>query len=240
LYLNKDELMRHEAAGVTTELFPKTMSVAGVDMTLSYHFEPGSPRDGVTLTVPLYALNQVSADRTEWLVSGMLKDKVHLLLKSLPQKLRRHCVPLPDYAAGFCDRVQDKLTFGKGSLLDAVIADVREETGIATKTTDYKLETLPAHHFMNFKVIDEHGRQLDLGRNLGGCVPSSAARRVRVFSALPNRPQPRGRHRAWSIDHVAKPRPLPLNHRRSEQSRQAQPVPYRLANAHANITQHQT
>ena len=168
LYLNKDDLMRHEAAGVTTELFPKTMSVAGVDMTLSYHFEPGSPRDGVTLTVPLYALNQVSADRSEWLVPGMLKDKVHLLLKSLPQKLRRHCVPLPDYSANFCDRVQGKLTFGKGSLLDAVIADVREETGIATKTTDYKLETLPAHHFMNFKVIDEHGRQLDMGRNLGG------------------------------------------------------------------------
>jgi len=167
LYLNRDDLMRHEAAGVTTELFPKTMSVAGVDMALSYHFEPGSPRDGVTLAVPLYALNQVSVERSEWLVPGMLKEKVHLLLKSLPQKLRRHCVPLPEYAAGFCDRVQEKHIFGRGSLLDAVIADVREQTTVTTKTTDYKLETLPAHHFMNFKVVDEHGRQLDMGRNLG-------------------------------------------------------------------------
>ncbi|MNK41213.1 ATP-dependent RNA helicase HrpB [compost metagenome] len=166
LYLNRDDLMRHEAAGVTTELFPKVMNVAGVDMALSYHFEPGTPRDGVTLAVPLYALNQVSADRCEWLVPGMLKEKVHLLLKSLPQKLRRHCVPLPDYAAGFCDRVQATHAFGKGSLLDAVIADVREQTGIATKTTDYKLETLSAHQFMNLKVIDEHGRQLEMGRNL--------------------------------------------------------------------------
>lgn len=166
LYLNRDDLMRHEAAGVTTELFPKVMNVAGVEMALSYHFEPGTPRDGVTLAVPLYALNQVSADRCEWLVPGMLKEKVHLLLKSLPQKLRRHCVPLPDYAAGFCDRVQQAHGFGKGSLLDAVIADVREQTGIATKTTDYKLETLSAHQFMNFKVIDEHGRQLEMGRNL--------------------------------------------------------------------------
>ena len=167
LYLNRDDLMRHEAAGVTTELFPKAMNVAGIEMGLTYHFEPGSPRDGVTLAVPLYALNQVSADRSEWLVPGMLKEKVHLLLKSLPQKLRRHCVPLPDYAAGFCDRVQDKHIFGRGSLLDAVIADVREQTTVMTKTTDYKLETLPAHHFMNFKVIDEHGRQLEMGRNLG-------------------------------------------------------------------------
>lgn len=162
LYLNRDDLMRHEAAGVTTDLFPKSMTVAGISMTLSYHFEPGSARDGVTLTVPLYALNQVSAERSEWLVPGMLKEKTHLLLKSLPQKLRRHCVPLPDYAAGFVERV----TFGKGSLLDALIADVREQTSIAVKTADFKLETLPAHHFMNFKVIDEHGRQLDMGRNL--------------------------------------------------------------------------
>ncbi len=168
LHLNRDDLMRHEAAGVTTDLFPKMMRVAGIEMGLSYHFEPGAPRDGVTLTVPLFALNQVSADRCEWLVPGMLKDKVQLLLKSLPQKLRRHCVPLPDYAAGFCDRIHQRNVFGRGSLIDAVIADVREQTGVAVKTTDFKLETLPAHHFMNFKVIDEHGRQLEMGRNLAG------------------------------------------------------------------------
>ena len=168
LYLNRDDLMRHEAAGVTTDLFPKQMTIAGIDMGLSYHFEPGTPRDGVTLSVPLYVLNQVSADRCEWLVPGMLKEKVHLLLKSLPQKLRRHCVPLPDYAAGFCERVQERKIFGRGSLLDAVIADIREQLSMAVKSTDFKSETLPAHHFMNFKVIDEHGRQLDMGRNLAG------------------------------------------------------------------------
>jgi ATP-dependent helicase HrpA len=166
LYLNRDELMRHEAAGVTTELFPKQLTLAGIEMGLSYHFEPGAVRDGVTLSVPLYALNQVSAARCEWLVPGMLKEKAHLLLKSLPQKLRRHCVPLPDYAAGFCARVEVRQAFGSGSLLDALIADVREQTGLAVKATDFKLETLPAHHFMNFKVIDEHGRQLEMGRNL--------------------------------------------------------------------------
>jgi ATP-dependent helicase HrpA len=107
LYLNREELMRHEAAGVTTELFPKTMNVTGIEMALSYHFEPGSPRDGVTLAVPLFALNQIPRERADWLVPGMLKEKVHLLLKSLPQKLRRHCVPLPEYAANFFDRNQD-------------------------------------------------------------------------------------------------------------------------------------
>ncbi|WFR78618.1 ATP-dependent RNA helicase HrpA [Janthinobacterium rivuli] len=166
LYLNREELMRHEAAGVTTDLFPKTMSVTGLEMGLTYHFEPGSVRDGVTLAVPLYALNQLPRERCEWLVPGMLKEKVHLLLKSLPQKLRRHCVPLPDYAAKFCERVHAAGVFGRGDLIDAIILDIRTQITINVLTTDFKPETLPAHHFMNFKVIDEHGRQLDMGRNL--------------------------------------------------------------------------
>ncbi len=93
---------------------------------------------------------------------GMLKEKVHLLIKSLPQKIRRHCVPLPEYAAGFCERNE----FGKGNFLDAVIADIREQKGLLCKTTDFKFETLPIHLTMNFKVVDEHGRQLEMGRNL--------------------------------------------------------------------------
>ncbi|MEA3098218.1 MAG: ATP-dependent helicase HrpA [Caballeronia mineralivorans] len=165
LFLSRDDLMRHEAAGVTTDLFPKRMTMAGIEMTLTYHFEPGSPRDGVTLTVPLFGLNQVDARRSEWLVRGMLKEKIQLLLKSLPQKLRRHLVPLPEFSAGVVERHSGK-TFGAGGLLEALIADIREQTQIAMKPSDFKLETLPAHLFMNFKVIDEHGRQLAMGRNL--------------------------------------------------------------------------
>ncbi len=165
LFLSRDDLMRHEAAGVTTDLFPKRMTMAGIEMTLTYHFEPGSPRDGVTLTVPLFGLNQVDARRSEWLVRGMLKEKIQLLLKSLPQKLRRHLVPLPEFSAGVVERHSGK-TFGAGGLLEALIADIREQTQIAMKASDFKLETLPAHLFMNFKVIDEHGRQLAMGRNL--------------------------------------------------------------------------
>nr|WP_309931544.1 ATP-dependent RNA helicase HrpA [Caballeronia sp. LZ032] len=165
LFLSRDDLMRHEAAGVTTDLFPKRMTMSGIEMALTYHFEPGSPRDGVTLAVPLYGLNQVDARRVEWLVPGMIKEKAQLLLKSLPQKLRRHVVPLPDYAAGFAQRHAGP-AFGAGALVEALIADIRGETQVAVKSADFKLETLPAHLFMNFKVIDEHGRQLAMGRNL--------------------------------------------------------------------------
>ncbi|AXF21118.1 ATP-dependent RNA helicase HrpA [Burkholderia pyrrocinia] len=183
LYLSRDDLMRHEAAGVTTELFPKRATMAGVEMALTYHFEPGAPRDGVTLAVPLYALNQVDARRCEWLVPGMLKEKVQLLLKSLPQKLRRHCVPLPEYAAGFVERM-GRERFGAGGLVEALIADVRGETQVAMKTADFKLETLPAHLFMNFKVIDEHGRQLAMGRNLAQLRQELGAQAQQQFQKI--------------------------------------------------------
>ncbi|CAN0622223.1 ATP-dependent RNA helicase HrpA [Burkholderia multivorans] len=193
LYLSRDDLMRHEAAGVTTDLFPKRATMAGVEMALTYHFEPRAPRDGVTLAVPLFALNQVDARRAEWLVPGMLKEKVQLLLKSLPQKLRRHCVPLPEYAAGFVERTGRARSGAAGSgaagpvvggLVEALIADVREQTQVAMKTADFKLETLPAHLFMNFKVIDEHGRQLAMGRNLAQLRAELGAQAQQQFQKI--------------------------------------------------------
>lgn len=166
LELNRDELMRHDAAGITTDVFPKKVDWQGVEMALDYHFEPGSLRDGVTLTVPLFALNRIDPMRCEWLVPGMLKEKVHLLLKSLPQKLRRHCVPLPDYASGFMQRWFDQAADPGISLLDAIAQDMWQQVKVRPQRGDFKLETLPAHLFMNFKVVDEHGRMLSGGRNL--------------------------------------------------------------------------
>ncbi len=101
LFLAKDDLMRHSAAGVTTEAFPHHLKVGGVDYPLAYHFEPGSPRDGVTLTLPLAQLNQIPAARMEWLVPGLLKEKLVQLIKTLPQRIRAKLVPVPEFVEEF-------------------------------------------------------------------------------------------------------------------------------------------
>ena len=100
-YLSREDLMRHEAAGITTDNFPPTLELGPNRFALEYHFEPGSPRDGVTMTVPLALLNQVPAARTEWLVPGLLKEKVRALAKSMPQRLRHKLGALDDFAAAF-------------------------------------------------------------------------------------------------------------------------------------------
>ncbi|MDR6535573.1 ATP-dependent RNA helicase HrpA [Variovorax soli] len=184
LYLTREELMRHQAAGITTQSFPPTLRLGGVDCAATYLHEPGDPRDGLTVTVPLFVLNQVSEERCEWLVGGMLKDKVQALLKSLPQKPRARLVPLPDSAARLAGVLGAPELFGLGSLTDALLKRVRDETSLDVKRTDFKLDMLPPHLFMNLRVVDEHGRQLGMGRNLGALKAELGAKARGAFQAL--------------------------------------------------------
>ena len=180
LWLSRDELMRHEAAGITTEAFPKTIRLGGVDCRATYLHDPGDPRDGVTVEVPLFALNQVNEERCEWLVPGMLRDKLLALLKSLPQRPRSRFVPLPESAA----RLAAALPFGHGSLMDMLLRQVREATSLDVKRTDFKLDMLSPHLFMNLRVVDEHGRQLGIGRNLGALKAELGLQARGAFQAL--------------------------------------------------------
>jgi ATP-dependent helicase HrpA len=180
LHLTREELMRHEAAGITTAAFPKTLRLGGIDCVASYLHEPGDARDGVTVTVPIYALNQVNDERCEWLVPGMLKDKVLALTKTLHQRPRSRLVPLPDYAAEFIAGHE----FAQGSLIEALLKDVRERTQLAVQRNDFKQEQLSPHLSMNFRVVDEHGRQLGTGRNLAALKAELGGQARSAFQAL--------------------------------------------------------
>ncbi|WP_240592828.1 ATP-dependent RNA helicase HrpA [Macromonas bipunctata] len=186
LKLTRDELMRHEAAGVTSNAFPKVVKLGGVDCSAAYLHQPGDAKDGLTVTVPLFVLNQVSEDRCEWLVPGMLKDKIQALLKSLPQKPRARLVPLPDSAEKLAAVLTQPERWGQGSLTDALLKEVRQMTSLDVKRTDFKLDMLQAHHFMNLRVVDEHGRQLGQSRNLPALKAEWGAKARGAFQALAN------------------------------------------------------
>ena len=167
LHLVREDLMRHEAAGITSEAFPHQLQLAGVDYDLSYHFEPGSARDGVTLTLPLAQLNQIPAARCEWLVPGLLKEKVMQLVKTLPQRIRAKLVPVPAFASEFVDQVPavDK------PLVTALASFILQSRGLNARgwelTADaFRPDAVPAHLSFNFRLIDENGRQLAVSRKL--------------------------------------------------------------------------
>ncbi len=184
LLLTREELMRHEAAGITTQAFPKHIRLGGTDCHTAYLHEPGDARDGVTVTVPLFVLNQVSEDRCEWLVPGLLKDKIQALLKSLPQRPRSRFVPLPESATRLAAELSVPEVFGTGSLTEVLLKKVRDETSLDVKRGDFKLDMLSPHLFMNLRVVDEHGRQLGMGRNLGALKGEWGAKARGAFQAL--------------------------------------------------------
>ena len=81
--------MRHGADAITAVQFPEKMRLDGVEIPLKYRFEPGHLLDGVTATVPLALLNQLNPAQTDWLVPGMLREKLTHLIKVLPKTYRR-------------------------------------------------------------------------------------------------------------------------------------------------------
>jgi ATP-dependent helicase HrpA len=162
LHLKRDDLMRHEAAGITTDNFPPELRLGANAFKLDYHFDPRSPRDGVTLSVPVALLNQVGAARCEWLVPGLLKEKVRALAKSMPQRLRHKLGPLEEFAEGFAGQVPPSDT----PLAQALARHIRAGLNLEVPTDAFRPDSAPPHLHMNFLVLDEHGRQLGLGRNL--------------------------------------------------------------------------
>ncbi len=164
LFLSREDLMRHEAAGVTTENFPPFVHLGPNRYPLEYHFEPGSAKDGVTMIVPLALLNQVPLERTQWLVPGMLREKVRTLAKSLPQRLRHKLGALEEFAESFTNEVSP----GNTPLAEALARYVRSERGVEVPVDAFRPDAAPPHLHMNFRVLDEHGRQLAMGRDLAG------------------------------------------------------------------------
>ena len=191
LHLDREQLMRHEAEGITTERFPATMAVFGQPLALHYVHAPGEADDGVTLSVPLAMLNQIPAARCEWLVPGLLEEKVQALLRTVPQKHRHRLQPMADSVAAFIDAVAAGEWTDDAPLLKALQGFVETRVSLKLPLESFRPENLNPHCFMNFRVVDAHGRVMAQSRNLaelrgrfhGQIAAAFEAAQVRVESA---------------------------------------------------------
>ncbi|MCX7627074.1 MAG: ATP-dependent RNA helicase HrpA [Methylophilaceae bacterium] len=161
LYLTREDLMRHTAANITEAQFPELLALGGVEVPLKYRFEPGHPLDGVTATIPLALLNQLDPTAAEWLVPGMIREKITYLVKTLPKTVRRVCVPVPEFVTGFLEQVK----MGEGKLLEALAAYIQQRTGLKVSASDWDTVMFPPHLLMNFRIVDDAGRELAMGRD---------------------------------------------------------------------------
>ncbi|MCF6218614.1 MAG: ATP-dependent RNA helicase HrpA [Gammaproteobacteria bacterium] len=162
LFLSKEDLLQREST-LSQQAFPDQLNYQGIQLDLEYHFDPNHQADGINLKVPLALLNQLEAEYFEWLVPGMLPEKVTRLIKALPKPIRRNFVPAPDYAQACVDALP---ATPSGSLLTAVARQLNRIAGEPLPVGVWDQLALPDHLLMNFKVIDSKGKLLAQGRDL--------------------------------------------------------------------------
>ena len=139
-------------AGADADRFPKWFRLGEQKLELSYRFEPSAPDDGVTLLLPLHLLNAVDGERLQWLVPGLLEDKVAALIRGLPKALRRNFVPAPDFARAFME--SDEARAGQGALTAALARFLARTTGVQVPPGEWDGAGLPPHLRFNLRLLD--------------------------------------------------------------------------------------
>jgi ATP-dependent helicase HrpA len=162
LFMCRRDLMLHPALGITEELYPDSITIGGATFPLEYRFELGDRADGITVTIPLAAVNQLPAEPFQWLVPGFRVDLFTALIRTLPKSLRVLFVPVPEHAT----KAAAELKPSDGPVLDALAHHLGKVSGEAVRASDFQPETLPEHLRMNFRVMDELGKEVAMGRDL--------------------------------------------------------------------------
>ena len=162
LFLSKAILLAKQDTGIAASDFPDGIQVGAQRLRYEYHFDPSHHADGITLLVPQAMLGALEAERFEWLVPGMLQEKLALLIKSLPKTLRRSFVPAPQFA----EAAMSAMDMGKGALLPAFSKELERMTGVHVPLDEWGLEKLPKHLLMNFRVLDSRKKKIAESGNL--------------------------------------------------------------------------
>ncbi|WP_409522614.1 ATP-dependent RNA helicase HrpA [Nitrincola sp. MINF-07-Sa-05] len=182
LFMTEEDILQRSAGHITQQAYPDHVLLGDARYQLSYHFEPGAEGDGVTIDVPLALLSALPAQRLDWLVPGMLADKVTALLRGLPKSIRKHFVPVPNYVEAFCEAV----SFAQGDLFEALSHKLLRMTGTRVDVETLRLIELDDHHLFNIRVLDEKGKVLGAGRNWEVLVRRFAKRAEQVLQSSPS------------------------------------------------------
>lgn len=162
-------------------LFPDTLTLDDRTIPLTYRHAPGEQDDGITCTVTVDQLPLLRAWRADWLVPGMLPDKVRWLLTALPAKTRRLLAPLDDTLA----RCLTHMSPGREPLLAALAHTLGAETAVRIPPDTWREETLPDWLRIRFVVTDAAGVLLGSDRNFAVILKRFAPAAAPARAAAP-------------------------------------------------------
>ncbi len=199
LFMCREDLMRAQADDISAARFPESVHTSAGEFALRYRFDPGHPLDGVSALVPLHLLNRIVPESFEWLVPGLLRDKVNALLRGLPKTLRRACVPIPETVTA-CLEWLDR-SGREGSLWEALSAALEASRALVVPVDLWRGIEMPAHLHMRFSVVNEHGEEVASGRDLPALQCAHGAQAQASFT--PQTQWERGGIRTWDALELA-------------------------------------
>lgn len=194
LDFDRSMLVNPAAGDVSEQDYPDFWQQGELRLRLSYQFEPGAEADGVTVYVPLSVLNQVNADEFAWQVPGLREELVTALIRSLPKQLRRNFVPVPEYARAVLQRVRPR----SEPLLDVLGRELGRMGGTPIPHDSFRLDRVPDHLRVTFRVVDERRRTLAEGKDLAALRVRLKERARRALSSAAENIERRGL-RAWTF-----------------------------------------
>ena len=162
LKLNRADLLLREPDSSEQAQFPDHIDWQDMSFKLAYHFEPGHPRDGVSVTVPIGLMNRMPRHRFEWLVPGLLREKCVQMLKSLPKSIRKNFVPVPDYV----DKALADYEPEDRPLTDFLTERLQNLVGAKLDRAMWANIELDDYYRLNFIVVDAQSQVLAEGRDL--------------------------------------------------------------------------
>jgi ATP-dependent helicase HrpA len=195
LFMSRADLEPPAAREVTKEKFPDALENFGTRLNLSYRFDPGKEDDGVTITVPLETLHQVDETRLEWGVPGLLPHKIAAMIEALPKQHRKEL----GSSEALGKQIAGLVTFGKGSLLDAVASAVRAEAQVDIPRDAWRVESLPRHLRVTIRVVDDKGVVLGSDKDLHKLLAQFGERARSRFIEAAGKEHQRDRVTDWNF-----------------------------------------
>ena len=162
LFMSEGDFLDDAQSAIDRKAFPESLTIDGHEARLAYSYSPGDEVDGVTLRVPHTLVDGLRSEFLEWLVPGLIEEKIICLLRSLPKQIRKGLLPIPQTAR----TIVSSLTLTHASLLESLEACIRERFRVGVRRSDWKVDSLPAHLVMRVEVCDDQGNAIVSGRDL--------------------------------------------------------------------------
>lgn len=180
LEFSEDDLVARQTDDDIASQFPDSLMINGIAFKLVYHFDPVGEHDGINCMIPIATLNQLETWPFEWLVPGLIREKIIALLRTLPKQLRKAFVPIPQ----FVDALLENITFQQGPLLAIITHELRRMTGVELPHNVWAVNAVEKHLLMNFCLVDEQGKTVATGRDLEHLRQKQGETAHQVFQEL--------------------------------------------------------